>query len=141
MFPTSAKYTVQENAWINRSMLLDWIERVWYPFCQDKQRSCLIMDECAVHIVPACVEAIQRKNTTLMYNPRPYTATLQVLDVGVNKQFKDFYRRQYNNFLLTTGERKISRLHVATWISTAWCLISSASIKRTWDSIGCHPSE
>ncbi len=76
-----------------------------------------------------------------MYIPRRYTTTLQVLDVGVNKQFKDFYRRQYNNFLLITGERKISRSHVATWISTAWPLISSASIKRIWDSIGYHPSE
>ncbi len=27
VFPTSAKYTVQEKAWINRSTLLDWIER------------------------------------------------------------------------------------------------------------------
>ncbi len=141
MFQTSAKYTVQENAWINRSTLLDWIKRVWYPFCQDKQRSFLIMDECAVHTVLACVEAIQRINTTQMYIPRRYTARLQVLDVGVNKQFKDFYRRQHNNFLLTTGELKISRLHVATWISTAWSLISSANIKRTWDSFGYHPSE
>ncbi len=99
------------------------------------------MDECAVHTVPAYVEAIQRKNTTLVYIPRRYIATLQVLDVGVSKQFKDVYRRQYNNFLLTTGERKISRLHVAMRISTAWPLISSASIKRIWDSIGYHPSE
>ncbi len=90
------------------------------------------MDECAVHTVPACVEAIQRNNTTLIYIPRRYTATLQVLDVGVNKQFKDVYRRQYNNFLLTSGERKIS---------TAWSLISSASIKRIGDSIGYHQSE
>ncbi len=59
------------------------------------------MDECAVHTVPACVEAIQRKNTTLMYIPRRYTATLQLLYVGVNKQLKDVYLRQYNNFLLT----------------------------------------
>ncbi len=99
------------------------------------------MDECAVHMVPACVEAIQRKNTTLMYIPRRYTVMLQVLGVGVNKQVKDFYRRQFNNFLLTTGERKMSRLYVATWISTAWSLISSASFKRIWDSIGYHPSE
>ncbi len=76
------------------------------------------MDECAVHTVPACAETIQRKNSILMYIPRRYTATLQVLDVVVNKQFKDFYRRQYNKFLLITGELKISRLHVATWIST-----------------------
>ncbi len=82
MFPTSAKYTVQEYAWINRSTLLDWLEWVWFPFCQNKQGSCLIMDACAVHTVPACAEAIQTKNTNLMYIPRRYTATLQVLDVG-----------------------------------------------------------
>ncbi len=49
------------------------------------------MDECAVHIVPACVEAIQQKSTTVIYVPRRYTATLHVLGVSVNKQFKDSF--------------------------------------------------
>ncbi len=78
------------------------------------------------------------ENTTAMYIPRRYTSRHQVLDVGVNEQFKD--RRQYNNFCLTTGEQKESRLHVATWIFTAWSLVTNASIKRAGNSIGYHPS-
>ncbi len=30
VFPSLAMYTVQENAWVNRSTLINWIERVWY---------------------------------------------------------------------------------------------------------------
>ncbi len=40
VFPTSAKYTVQENAWSNRSTLLDWIER--FDTCSAKTNNALV---------------------------------------------------------------------------------------------------
>ena len=47
-------------------------------------------------------------------------AKLQVLDVGINKPFMDYVKQCYEEFMVKNDGKKVSRLDVAKWVSTAW---------------------
>ncbi|KAJ8875605.1 hypothetical protein PR048_023501 [Dryococelus australis] len=73
------------------------------------------------------------------------TCHLQVIDVVVNKQFKEHLRQQYSEWLLAgdhaltpTGKikKKPSVAQLPVWISTAWNRISPHSIIRGFKK-GC----
>jgi hypothetical protein len=62
---------------------------------------------------------------------------IQVLDVGVNKQFKDYIKEEFNSFQIGNVEKKKpSRLNVAQWIASAYQKITPDQICNTWRSIG-----
>jgi DDE superfamily endonuclease len=52
-------YAVQDIAWIDERTFLPWIEKFWRPFSSLKPHSHLIMDECTVHLMKPCLNAIQ----------------------------------------------------------------------------------
>lgn len=64
-----------------------------------------------------------------------YTSKLQVLDVGINRPFKDNYEKLLNQYLQDGGE-KPGRPLVATWTSLAWSAITVDTIVNTWRHIG-----
>jgi DDE superfamily endonuclease len=67
-----------------------------------------------------------------------WKSKLQVLDVGVNKPFKQYTRGEYVMFLQTrTHPRQLPRrLDVANWIIHAWEQISVETILNTWRKVG-----
>ena len=134
-YPQSCTYAVQHKAWIDRSVFMMWIEKVWKQFCVGKVSTYLLMDECSVHMCGECVQAIQSCGTDVDFIPGGYTGKLQVLDVGVNRPFKDFVREKYEQFM-SQNDRKPSRLDVAQWVADAWKRVSMESIINTWASIG-----
>ena len=94
---------------------------IWKPFCHNKNSTYLLMDEFSVHLMAECVKPIQDCGTEVDFVLAGYTSKLQVLDVGVNKPFKDYVKQCYERFMVqnVTG-RKVSRLDVAKWIEEAW---------------------
>ena len=94
------------------------------------------MDECTVHLMSSCVDALQDCGTEVDFVVGGYTSKLQVLDVGINKPFKDYVRQDYGKFMVSKKGRKTTRLDVAKWISSAWDKIKTETISRTWESIG-----
>lgn len=136
VYPSSCVYAVQQKAWIDERTFLEWITKIWKPFCHDKQSSYLLMDECTVHLMGTCLDAIQDQGTEVDFIVRGYTSKLQACDVGVNKPFKEYVKQSYEEFMITEGGRKSKRLDVATWVANAWEKITTDSIRRTWESIG-----
>ena len=136
-YPTTAFYTVQEKAWIDKRVFIEWVEKVWKPYCDNKANTYLLMDEFSVHLMTDCVRAIQDCGTEIDYILGGYTSKLQVLDVGVNKPFKDYIKDCYERFMVENGDgAKVSRTHVAKWVDEAWNRVSSDTICNTWRSIG-----
>ncbi|KAJ8869793.1 hypothetical protein PR048_028801 [Dryococelus australis] len=74
------------------------------------------------------VKEVQNMNTDLVGIPSGTTNQLQVLDVVVNKPFKDHLQQQYNDWLphFPTA-KKIFFLHLANWISATWRRITPES--------------
>ena len=69
--------------------------------------------------------------------PAGYTSKLQVLDVGINKPFKDNMCNLFREFQVNNVENnKITREIVATWINMAWSIITKEMIMNTWRHVG-----
>ena len=64
-----------------------------------------------------------------------------MLDVGINKTFKDYLKEECEKFILINANvdnacPKIGRKEVANWIHQSWMCICPESIVRIWESIG-----
>ena len=83
-----------------------------------------------------CVNPIQDCGTEVDFVLGVYTSKLQVLDVGVNKPFKEYVKQCYERFMVQNAGRKVCRLDVAKWVEEAWERVSTETICNTWSSIG-----
>src|SRR5689334_10134887 len=96
--------SVQENAWNDGVLMLEWVNRVLNPWVQQRggHRSLLIRDDFRGHWVePVCARLIPCGIDTNCI-PRGYTAKLQVFDVGVNKPCHDYTMDQIDEWIMQT---------------------------------------
>lgn len=131
-------YGVQEKAWMNESMMLDWIQKVWKPFTASKggELTMMIIDQFAVHLMPSVKKAIEDCGTIVEFIPKGYTSCLQVCDIGLNKPFKDYMRAAVNEWMVVNNaEERPQRPTVSHWIDHAWKRISHSTIINTWAHI------
>ena len=139
LFPVSIKYACQPKAWVDTDIFLQWIEKVWQPFALGKggEPTHLLMDDFTVHKVGRCVDAIKNCGTEVDFVLPGYTSRLQVLDVGVNKPFKDYMRGYWEDYMVANVDNpKVQRHHIAQWVEMAWARVSIQTITNTWKSIG-----
>ena len=137
-YPQSIVYSVQPKAWDDCATHKQWIEKVWWPFCEQRgQSTYLINDEFKVHLMGDIVRLTQERGTEVEFIPGGYTGALQVLDKGVNKPFKNHYRSQQLRWQINNDENAKPKRHdVANWIQAAWDRVTVESIRNTWNSIG-----
>jgi hypothetical protein len=139
-YPVSNRYAVQPKAWMDEEKMLDWVEQVWEPWTRTKTGpTMLILDEFTAHMTHEVRKKIADCGTHLEFIPGGYTSRLQVMDVGLNKPFKDCIRDQYDMWFLTAGDSKPQRTGVATWIAQSWESLQDSTIMRTWRKIGLVP--
>jgi DDE superfamily endonuclease len=137
-YPEDGVYCVQKAAWCDSRVFNLWVEKVWVPFCasRNNQKTMFLMDHHRTH--EKCADLVEACNTIVKSIPEGYMSKLQVLDVGVNKPFKQYTRGEYIMFLQTwTHPRQLPRrLDVANWIIQAWEQISVETILNTWRKVG-----
>uniref|UniRef100_A0A3Q3F4S1 HTH CENPB-type domain-containing protein n=1 Tax=Labrus bergylta TaxID=56723 RepID=A0A3Q3F4S1_9LABR len=103
-----------------------------------KKRNMLVLDAFSGHLTEPVKSQVRAMNGDLVSVPGGMTSQLQVLDVVVNKPFKDILRKSYTEWLLSgnhalTPTRKIQKPSVrllCEWILQAWDVVSSQSIIR-----------
>jgi transposase-like protein len=136
-YPVCNCYAVQPKAWMDEEKMLDWIDQVWKPWTATKTGpTMLILDEFTAHMTHEVRRKIADCGTHLEFVPGGYTSRLQVMDVGLNKPFKDCIRDQYDLWFLTAGDSKPHRTEVAAWIASSWEQLQESTILRTWQKIG-----
>jgi transposase-like protein len=142
-YPQDMFYAVQPKAWDDAVTHVQWINQVWLPYCrQQNQATYLILDEFKVHLMGKIVRSTQQLGTQVEFIPGGYTGALQALDKGVNKPFKDHYRKQQLNWQIVNEHNARPKRHdVAQWIRQAWEDVTPASITNTWRSIGINAWE
>ena len=112
-YPSGSMYAVQQRALIDERTFLEWIRKVWGPFCVGRLSTNHLMDECSVHLMSSCLDAIQDYGTEVDFVARGYTSKLQVLHVGINKPFKDYVKQSYEQFMVENNGEKLTHLDVA----------------------------
>ena len=102
-YPTSMKYSVQENSWMDSSLVLVWIirydfsvlnYRVFDQFIQTVGNShlWLVLDSLSAHRTAAVVSALATRQIQTVYIPGSLTGDLQPLYLGINSPFKHWLR-------------------------------------------------
>jgi hypothetical protein len=122
-------------------LMVKWLKEVWHrrPGSRLKKRGILVLDAFKGHLTDRVkTVASNLLNTHLVIIPGSITSQLQVLDVVVNKPFKDRVRRLYGEWLLSgncsltpAGNiRRPSEALLGQWTKTAWDDISPEYIVK-----------
>ena len=95
-YPGDVELMVQENAWFDEKVMLDWIDRVWKRevAVDPKENYYLLLDTFPTHMTSRVKREFHKCNTEIDYIPVGYISKLQMLDVvrcrgkpSVQKQF------------------------------------------------------
>lgn len=137
-YPEGVLLTVQERAWFDEPVMLEWIAMCWVPMVNERKASgdevfLLILDECRTHMTVNVKLAFAECSTIVEYIPGGYTSRLQVLDIGVNKPFKGHLRDRFDEWIVNNETNdKPSRQDVTRWIANSWDAINMMVIKNSW---------
>lgn len=144
-YPDNCTYMVQEKAWFDEEVFIDWIENHWRPFLDLNkiEFAYLLIDECKVHMTARVRDCFVDNKTETDYVPAGYTSKLQPLDVGVNGPFKAYIRQDVERYMVEHPEEKVKvhRRNVAHWIADAWEKISRKIIINSWKKAGYDVTE
>ncbi len=119
-YPEGMEFGVQEKAWMDEELMLEWIDKVWKPSKEHDKIAYLILDECRSHMTADVRKAFADCNTEVDLIPGGYTSTLQPLDVGLNKPFKGYVSDNFTDWLINNRNMKPSRQDVSGWIDNGW---------------------
>jgi hypothetical protein len=135
-YPAGMAYAVQHKAWMDEEKMIDWIAKVWRPWAATKDgKTYLLLDEFAAHMTTAVREALADCDTEVDFVLGGYTSKLQVMDVGLNRPFKDSIRQEFEAFMVQSESGKPHRRDVAKWIWEAWESIGYDPIVNTWNKV------
>lgn len=116
-YPEGVELSVQRKAWMDEGQMIRWIRNVWKPYAvRDNRIVYLIMDECPSHLTSTVRRAFTDCNTEMDFIPGGYTSKLQVLDVGINKPFKNYLTHDFEDWLLRNYYARPQREDVASWV-------------------------
>jgi hypothetical protein len=132
----------QKKAYCDEEIMGIWIEKSLKPFTEieSKELHLLMMDNFSVHQTQKVRDNVSELGTLISMLPPNMTSRVQVLDVGINKPFKDNMRWFYSNFFVENAELnpkpKVTREIMAKWIADSWEMIRSDTILKTCSKIG-----
>ena len=143
-YPGGIFMTVQENAWCDRRVMAEWIKQVYLPWIRLMQsdRSILIMDDFSAHWVPEIGDLLSSNGVHAVRIPKGYTGNLQVMDVGINKPFKNYVQDETDDWMvkhfndITEAFPSPSRQDISRRVLISWNQISPSTISNTWAHIG-----
>uniref|UniRef100_A0AAQ5X707 HTH CENPB-type domain-containing protein n=1 Tax=Amphiprion ocellaris TaxID=80972 RepID=A0AAQ5X707_AMPOC len=101
--PAGIIVRAQEKGWMETELVVDWLKVVWgrRRWGLRKKRNMLILDAFRGHLSDPVKKQVKAMNGDLVIIPGGMTSQLQVLDVVVNKPFKDNLRKKYTEWLLS----------------------------------------
>jgi transposase-like protein len=135
-YPDGMEFGVQDRAWMDEALMLEWIEKVWKPSISCNKISYLILDECRSHLTAAVRKAFADCNTEVDLIPGGYTSRLQPMDVGLNKPFKGYVRDNFTDWLIENRNVKPTRQDVSKWIMNGWSRVSEQIVLNAFRGSG-----
>ena len=128
------------NAWMDEACVLDWIAHVWTPYANSIEGpKLMLLDGYTGHMTSSVRRAVNPTNAELKFIPPGHTSKSQLMDVGLNKPFKDRLQHEVERYLTANplGEHP-TRPVVSHWIviDRAWDGIASQMTINAWHHIG-----
>ena len=123
----------QEKAWCDQTIMKCWINEEWgniffNPTTPESSGKILCADVHRAQQTATVKRVLQSKSTVLVNIPPGCTSKVQLLDVSINKPFKDYLRTQFEkhrdeNFELYISNKLTAskgRVLVTKWVAEAW---------------------
>jgi hypothetical protein len=130
----------QKKAYCDEEIMAVWVEKSLAPFIESKSKQLhlMMMDNFSPHQTKSVRDSISELGCLLTMLPPNMTSRVQVLDVGINKPFKDNMRWFYSKFLVENAgtKPKITREVMSKWIADSWELVSTETILNSCKKIG-----
>jgi hypothetical protein len=139
-FPNDCMYACQENAWMDKEMMLLWVEQILAPYVTTAPpgiKPVLFLDSFRCHMMRPVVQACQDLGVQVEHIPGGCTFLCQPVDIGVNKPLKCKIRKLWQEWMILDGlstgfMRPPSRKHIAQWVSTAKDLLTEGLVRNAW---------
>uniref|UniRef100_A0A4D5RYT6 Putative pogo family transposase n=1 Tax=Ixodes scapularis TaxID=6945 RepID=A0A4D5RYT6_IXOSC len=137
----NVRVTCSRNGWMTTPVFLEWVRRVWGAN-KDDVRRLLVLDQAPIHKTEAAREALDGKETDVVFIPGGCTSILQPADVCWMKPFKDALRNRWSSFLregAVTAKgnlKKPSRQDVVSFVSEAWASLSEEAVLTSFKRCG-----
>jgi hypothetical protein len=132
---------VQENGYCDERVMGIWIEKCLKLYLQrsgTKTLGLLMMDNFSAHGTQLTRSSLADNCCLLSMLPPNMTSRVQILDVGVNKPFKDYMRAYFNDYITehVHDNPKVTREMMSKWIANAWEQVKVSTIINTCKKIG-----
>ncbi len=126
-YPAPHRYRCQENAWMDKAIMLAWVDDILRPYIEtapDDVIPLLILDSYQCHMMGLVVQKIQELGVEVKHIPGGCTSLCQPIDIGFNKLFKDRLRKLWISWMISEGvihgtTSTPMRLNIATWVDEA----------------------
>jgi len=139
-YPNEILYACQDNAWMDESIMLMWVEKVLKPYvlqAPDHIIPILFLDSYRCHMMASVVGKIQELGVEVEHIPGGCTGLCQPVDVGVNKPFKNRIREQWESWMVQEGivhgtTSPPSREDVSKWSVAAMQSLPERIVRNAW---------
>ena len=135
------------NGWMNEQLTKDWVDRAWGRL--NFQRRLLVWDAYRCHVMSNVASHVTKAtNTDISAIPGGLTSQLQPADVSWNKPFKQAYKAQYNEWMVS-GEKSYTaagnvrppdKTLCLNWVKEAWKSVTTDVIKKSFVACGISSS-
>lgn len=123
-----------------------WIEKVWQSWLCSllRKKSRLVWDSFQAHLVDSVKRAARQKKNDIAVILGRLTSILQLLEIFLNKPFKDRLCEQWDNWMIegqksfTPAEnvRAASLPAVCSWVLDTWHSISAKMVAQSFKKCG-----
>lgn len=113
------------NAWATNDIIKDWLDKVYISYFKNYplEKTLLIWDNATMHNSIATLKYLYNKKINVVFIPKGLTSILQPLDTSLNRPFKDWIKRSYEEAVSLFNDfkgAKIKREVILNWIYTNW---------------------
>ena len=139
-FPEGAVYTVQHNAWMDESVMLQWVDQVLKPWSETVPENIvpnLLLDLYKVHLMTTVTRQIETLGIEVDHIPGGCTGLAQPIDVGIGKPFKNRVRHKWEDWMLDGAideevTKPRTRLQVVEWCCNSFRELEGTIVCNAW---------
>ncbi|XP_060771695.1 tigger transposable element-derived protein 4-like [Neoarius graeffei] len=120
------EYTANKKAWMTSRLFEEWLKKLDSRMVRGNRTICMIVDNCPAH------PDVDLQNIELVFLPPNTTSVTQLMDGGIIKNLKFYYRRILATRRLEAAEKdeqfKWDLLDALFAIKTAWANVKTSPI-------------